>query len=134
MSQIDLEQRSGLPLVFDEELNRLMFKGCPASIQPDIRTQRQMSCVLSPQSCVRDYPEEFYQMYRGLGFAEDLEKIAQKNIRYDITVMPSATIGRRTIGEPKAGNEKPPLEFIKTLRVSDKGQISIPNSRSRFLI
>ncbi len=113
MSQIDLEQRSGLPLVFDTEFNRLMFKGCPVSIQPDIRTRYQMSEVLSPHSSVHDTPKEFYQMYRGLGFAEDLELIAEKQVRYDVTVMPSATIGPRG-GEPQYGGRLP-LEFIKTL-------------------
>ena len=60
-------------------------------LMPDVRTHEQMTPVLyNPKAAA---PAEFYYMYRGLCLPKDTELFANHNVRYDITVIPPATIG-----------------------------------------
>lgn len=60
-------------------------------VEPDIRTLEQMKPVLyDPES---DGPDELYYMYRGVHLRDHDELVAGHNVRYDLTVIPSAVIG-----------------------------------------
>lgn len=64
-------------------------------LEPDVRTHEQMKPVLYAPTA--DAPSEFYYMYRGLCLPKDAELFASHNVRYDITVIPPASIGKEFI-------------------------------------
>lgn len=60
-------------------------------LTPDVRTLGQMRPVLYDENA--DGPSELYYMYRGAHLPEDGALLKKHNVRYDITVMPAATLG-----------------------------------------
>ena len=89
-------KKSGLPLFLEK--NRLEFKGGLKEVLPAVRLLGQMKQVLLDKEAAA--PKELYCMYRGVCLAEHAKKIFENNLRYDITVIPGAKIGK---------------EFVKTL-------------------
>jgi len=89
---------SGLSIKFNEETSELIFYGDVESVKPDVRELKDMSDVLFDKSAKS--PNEVYYMYRDVYRKEDRGLIREYNLRYDITVIPPAMLGR---------------EFVKTL-------------------
>ncbi len=88
---IDLQQASGLPIKLDEKKNILILGEGIRQVIPDVRTAKQMKCVLMQPSAKT--PDNFYFMYRGVCLREHEEMIRGHNLRYDITVIPAFNVG-----------------------------------------
>ena len=74
------------------EGKNIKFSGKLGSIFPDIRAAHQMKPVLAfPHA---EMPQELYYMYRDLCKPEHRQKINAAHLRYDLTVIPPATIGK----------------------------------------
>ncbi len=97
---IDLEKQSGLPVSWDRTTKQIVFKGEAAgnsSPPPDIRRLEEMRGILFDDQA--GGMDELYYMYRGVALDGDRSLIAQKGLRYDITVIVPGTLG---------------LEYVKT--------------------
>jgi glucose-6-phosphate isomerase len=63
---------------------------------PSVRTVDEMRCVLADPGCAADGP--LYVMYRDCALtAEDRTWLAGQHIRFDLTVIPPATLGREYV-------------------------------------
>ena len=71
----------------------LYFMGEKAT--PDVRTIEQMRPVLYDENA--DGPAEAYYMYRAVNLPEHKELMEQHNVRYDITVIPTAKYGNEFV-------------------------------------
>ncbi|PIR67246.1 glucose-6-phosphate isomerase [bacterium CG_4_10_14_0_2_um_filter_33_32] len=92
---MDLEKISGLPI--REEQNKLVSDRMNIP-EVDIRTIDQAQEVLLRKV---DNPEELYYMYRATIKDTDKEAFSDKDLRYDITVIPSFMVGdefNKTVG------------------------------------
>ncbi|WAI00833.1 glucose-6-phosphate isomerase family protein [Methanogenium organophilum] len=67
--------------------------------EPSVRTVRDMACVLAdPDAVAIDPDTPLYYMYRDLAMnEEDREILSRQNLRYDITVIPPAMLGREYV-------------------------------------
>ena len=93
MKTVDLAKYCGLPISLEGK--NIKFSGKLGSTFPDIRTGHQIKPVLAfPHAQV---PQELYCMYRDLCRPEHRQKINAAKLRYDITVIPPATIGREFV-------------------------------------
>jgi glucose-6-phosphate isomerase, archaeal len=104
---INLEKMSGLPIEIGEDY-KLRFKSGLPEVKPSVRKFSDVVPVLMDQSAKSDR-DEMYYMYRDVHFPEHEEIIRKHNIRYDITVIPPAMIGKefnKTVGHyhPPIGN------------------------------
>lgn len=102
---IDLKKQSGMDITYDEENKTAIIEG--KTITPSIRTVKDMSDVIFDKGWLSnaDPLKELYYMFRDIAKEEDREKIEENNLRYDITVIPSGTLGREYI--KTAGHEHP---------------------------
>jgi len=92
---IDLQQVSGLPLKFDEDKNVLIFGEGLQQVMPTARTHKEMLPVLMDKDSKG--PNDFYLMYRDVHLDKDEQIIRENDLRFDITVIPAATIGKEII-------------------------------------
>ncbi len=88
---INLRKTSGLDLKYDEKKKRLISK---TAIIPkvDIRTLKSMKSVLMSDKAKG--PKELYHMYRNVRMQIHENTLKRFSMRYDITVMPPAIIGK----------------------------------------
>lgn len=86
-------KKSGLPLFLWKKV--LEFKLPLKDVKPDVRTMEQMKPVLMDKNAPA--PKEFYFMYRNVCLEKDRKKIFENNLRYDITVIPPAIIGKEFV-------------------------------------
>jgi glucose-6-phosphate isomerase, archaeal len=96
---IDLEKISGLPVHLKEDSHLKFFAPLSESM-PGVRLLKDMKKVLMDPSAESDRTEMYY-MYRNVFFPEHEKLLKQKNLRYDITVIPPASIGQefsKTVG------------------------------------
>lgn len=92
---VDLEKISGLSIKFDEKNNSLVFGEGVKEVKPTVRKLEEILIVLVDKT-VKE-PKEFYYMFRDVHKTSD-EKIIRKNkLRYDITVIPPAIVGKEYI-------------------------------------
>ncbi len=89
---IDLKSVSGLPLLFDETLNELLSHEMKVP-SPAFRRLRDMAEVVLDK-VGGDGETVLYSMYRDVCRAEDLKGLESRNLRFDITVIPSGRIGK----------------------------------------
>ncbi len=92
---IDLKGVSGLPLKYDEKKNVLIFGNGLQQVVPDVRTHKQMLPLLMDKEA--DAPDDFYLMYRDVHLDKDEDLIRKNNVRYDITIIPPAVIGKEHV-------------------------------------
>ncbi|AJF60450.1 MAG: glucose-6-phosphate isomerase [Candidatus Diapherotrites archaeon] len=92
----ELREKSGLPLKL--EGNKLVFGKPLKQVKAEARTLEQMKPVLLEPNAKAS--QELYFMYRNVCLEKHRKKIEENGLRYDLTVIPPATIGK---------------EFIKTM-------------------
>ncbi len=94
---IDLNKRSGLPLTWDPEQKQLICgEGITAEEgAPDVRRRVDMQEVLYDDQA--EELDQLYYMYRGVGRHDDLQKIKNAGLRYDVTVLRPGTISREFV-------------------------------------
>ncbi|XJB14613.1 glucose-6-phosphate isomerase family protein [Escherichia coli] len=83
---------SGLPLYLDDD-GVMVLKPPLNYLGFDRKSAGQMAVVL-PEFTEAQRDEPAYDVYRGLSFAEDQERLAADQYQYDITIIMSGTIGR----------------------------------------
>src|SRR3989338_7441424 len=88
---IDLQKSSGLPIRLDEKKNILIMEDEIRQVIPDVRTAKQMKPVLMHPDA--KMPDNFYFMYRGICLREHERIIRERNLRYDMTVIPGFNVG-----------------------------------------
>ena len=93
MKTLDLGKNCGLPILLKG--TNIEFSGKIGSTFPDIRTGQQMRPVLAFEH--PELPKEMYYMYRDLCRPEHRQKINAAGLRYDLTVIPPATIGKEYV-------------------------------------
>jgi len=86
-------KKSGLSIALKE--NKLVFEQGIKEVIPDIRTLKQMKPVLLHKKS--SAPKDFYYRYRNVCNIEHEKKIFESNLRYDITVIPPASIGEEFV-------------------------------------
>lgn len=85
---IDLEQKSGLKLSFDEQNFQLVFEDPNIVLERfDIRTKRALAPFIKNKNA-KYSKENIYFTYRNLRRKSDEEIINSAGLRYDITVIP----------------------------------------------
>jgi glucose-6-phosphate isomerase len=99
---IDLQKVSGLPVELDENTFTLKFKAPLENMVPSVRVFAEMQPVLMDKDA-RPNPdrEELYYMYRDVHMPEHEKSIRDNKVRYDITVIPPAMVGKefvKTVG------------------------------------
>lgn len=87
----DLSDACGLPLRLRAD-GRLEFGPGLPPVEPDVRTLEAMREVLADPEA--DGPNELYYMYRDVGRPEDKARTAAVGLRYDVTVILPALLGR----------------------------------------
>ncbi|MBI4045134.1 MAG: glucose-6-phosphate isomerase [Candidatus Diapherotrites archaeon] len=80
---------SGLPLNLRD--NQLVFGDGMEKIEPRARLFGDLEPVFSQKTS--NPQKAAYLMYRGVCLEKDRQKIAENNLRYDITVIPNAIVG-----------------------------------------
>lgn len=89
---IDLRKISGLPLKLEEKSFKLVFEDTLTPVAPAIRTIQEMKEVLLDKDV--SFPKELYFMYRGMSFLKDQPRIEKNNLRYDVTLIRPALLGK----------------------------------------
>lgn len=117
---IDLKKRSGLPLSWDPEQEKLIFgEGLAAENgAPDVRRRSDMQEVLYDDQA--EELDKLYYMYRGVALLEDLPAIREAGLRYDITAIRPGTISReyvKTAGHYHPAKEGTGLTWPETYEV-----------------
>ncbi len=88
---IDLQNISGLPILFDEKNMTLEFKGDFPFIKKSERSLEELKPYLkNPET--NTGPDPVYYVWRHAYLKQDGEKIQAANLRYDITLIPPGTI------------------------------------------
>jgi len=87
---IDLEKKSGLPIVLDDEI--IIPKNNFRLPIPAFRKLDDFTAVLKEGSELTG-PVIAYTMFRGVLQEENMETFEKKSLRYDITVIPAGRIG-----------------------------------------
>jgi glucose-6-phosphate isomerase len=87
----DLSAESGLPLSLADDGTLVFGAGLPP-VRPATRTLAEMREVLADPDAAG--PEVLYYMYRDVGRPEERAKAAAVGLRYDITVVMPAVLGR----------------------------------------
>jgi glucose-6-phosphate isomerase len=87
----DLSGRSGLPLWLRED-GSLEFGADLPAVEPAVRTLTEMREVLADPGATG--PEQLYYMYRDVGRPADKARTAAAGLRYDITVVVPALLGK----------------------------------------
>jgi glucose-6-phosphate isomerase len=95
---MNLIDNVGFNVIFDPITGKLEFPDIPEPVEPLTRS-KQASCQYYLDGA-ESTDEVLYWMYTGLSLPADREKIAQCNLRFDLTVIRPGKIGR---------------EFIKTI-------------------
>lgn len=97
--EVDLREKSGLPIALDLENIKVIFNPPLNEIKPDVRT------VIDAQSYLYEKglsePEELYYMYRGITLPEHDSLWKENNLRYDITLLRPDPLGKefnKTVG------------------------------------
>ena len=85
----DLKEISGLPLKLNG--NSLVFGKDMKKVVPEARTKERMNAVLKDK--FGRAPKEFYYMYRDVCIESQRKKIANKDLRFDITILPAFVVG-----------------------------------------
>jgi glucose-6-phosphate isomerase len=70
---------------------RLEFLEALPVVVPQARTIDEVRAVLYNQTATG--PEELYLMYRGLGWTEDIDRLAVYSLRVDLTILHSGLVG-----------------------------------------
>lgn len=83
---------SGLPLYLDDD--GVMVLKPPLNYLGFGRKSAGQMAVVLPEFTEAQRDEPAYDVYRGLSFAEDQERLAADQYQYDITIIMSGTIGR----------------------------------------
>jgi len=96
---------AGLPLGLDEN-GRLIFGDDLPPVEPQARTLEEMRVVLYNQTATM--PEELYYMYRNVGRPRDVERIAGRSLRFDVTVLVAGLVGGEFV--KTAGHYHPVIE------------------------
>jgi glucose-6-phosphate isomerase, archaeal len=91
--QIDLTERSGLPISLDLETGELTATGDVDLGEQGERRLSQLRDVLADPDAATD-DRICYRTYRGVGTKSDLELLEKQVLRYDITVTLPGLIGR----------------------------------------
>ncbi len=97
--EISLKEKSGLPLSLGLESLRLKFEPPLEPVKPDIRTVIEAQPYLYEKSLTE--PKELYLMYRGVSLPAHIKIWKENNLRYDLTLLNSAPLGRefnKTVG------------------------------------
>ena len=85
---LDLEQKSGLKLSFDDQNFQLVFEDPNIVLERfDIRTKRALAPFIKNKNA-KSSRENIYYTYRNLIRKSDEEIINSANLRYDITLIP----------------------------------------------
>lgn len=99
---ISLEKTSGLPLELDEKTFKLRFNPPLKEVTSSVRTLTEMAPVLMDKDAKpKPELEALYYMHRDVYLPEHEALIHKDNLRYDITVIPAATVGKefnKTLG------------------------------------
>ena len=82
---------SGLPLYLDDD--GVMVLKPPLNYLGFGRKSAGQMAVVLPEFTEAQRDEPAYDVYRGLSFAEDQERLAADQYQYDITIIMSGTIG-----------------------------------------
>ena len=98
---INLEQTSGLPIELTDDFH-LRFKDPLKEVSVSVRKFADMMPVWMDQGG-KPSPtrEDMYYMYRDVHLPEHEDEIRKNNLRYDMTILPAAMIGRefnKTVG------------------------------------
>lgn len=100
MNIVSLSKNSGFDLSINRETNELIFGEKIQFSNPSVRMLSEASGFYRvPLKMEINKP--LYFMYRGIALKEDLKKINDAKLRYDITVILSGTVGKeyiKTIG------------------------------------
>lgn len=88
----DLSKLAGLPIALDERTGRLHFGGDLPQVEPAVRTLDEMREVLMDPGATG--PAVLYYMYRDVARPGDRERLHARGLRYDLTVIPPARLGR----------------------------------------
>lgn len=97
--QVDLREKSGLPVSLGLEKCRLLFAFPLESVEPDVRTVFEAQPYLHEKGLTE--PEELYYMYRGVSLPEHKELWKENDLRYDLTLLRPEPLGKefnKTIG------------------------------------
>lgn len=92
---IDLQRISGLPIKFDENNYSLIFGDELTEVPPAVRKFEEIKVVLLDKNAKG--PEILYYMYRDVHRKTDKDLLREKKLRYDITVIPPAKIGKEPV-------------------------------------
>lgn len=94
LAAIDLKRLTGLPLVL-EGPGRLVFQGDLPPVEPAERPWDELrAVVMEPHAC----PEgTAYLMYRDICWPRDRGRLEEHRVRYDLTVIPPAWVGREPV-------------------------------------
>lgn len=92
---IDLQKISGLPIKFDKTNYSLTFGEGITKVSPGVRKFEEIKIVLLDKNATG--PEILYYMYRDVHREIDGKLLKEKNLRYDITVIPPATLGKEPV-------------------------------------
>ena len=96
--EINLQEISGLPIIFNEKKSTLEFRGDFPSIEKSERSLEELRPYLKKheaEKCppaVGQGPDPVYHVWRYAHLKSDSEKIKAANLRYDLTLIPSGTI------------------------------------------
>ncbi|MFZ5945202.1 MAG: glucose-6-phosphate isomerase family protein [Bacillota bacterium] len=92
---VDVSLQSGLPLKVDTENLQLILTEGVISEEVDIRTLGQMKEVILSEN--DEEQRRLYYMYRDVHFIADEDRIKNRGLRYDITIIPPGKIGKEYI-------------------------------------
>lgn len=93
---IDLSKQSGLPVRWNPSTSKIILQDENGNgLDPDIRRRRDMLDVLYDSQ--DEGLDELYYMYRDVALPEDRSLIAERGLRYDITVISPGTLGREYV-------------------------------------
>jgi glucose-6-phosphate isomerase len=103
---IDLKEISGLPIFFDEEKYSLNFGEELTQVSVSVRKFEEIKPVLLDKNAKG--PEILYYMYRDVHRKVDEKLLREKNLRYDITIIPPANLGKEPV--KTSGHYHPNIE------------------------
>ena len=89
---VDLQKRSGLPILFNEKKLALEFRGDFPEIEKSERSLDELKPYLKNSETKQKRTDPVYYVWRFVHLKNDNQKIKSANLRYDLTLIPPGTI------------------------------------------